>query len=479
MRISLQFFCFVLSLISGLTLPLAQAEPLAITHVTIMDGTGAEPVRDGAILIEEGRISFSGPRKKLNIPPGTQTINAKGKFVIPGLMDANLHLFLNRDLETLIKYEDRYDDIVVEAAQITLKAGQTTVFDTWGPLPALVKAREKINTGEVPGSRIYLAGNIIGYGGIFSTDFNAAAADHLSQAFVKRSNETWEQNTGQYLLWSTPDQVREAVREYATRGVDLLKYGASGHELHEMRFISFSPRVQKIIVEEGHRAGLTVQAHTSTTESLDLALEAGVDIITHCGVSGMDTPLAMETIQKMADLKIPCSVLPITQRRLDAMLEADPDHWLSRFTQIIKENHKNMIAAGVVMLVATDGGIRNPVLTAEASGLGAIQVDSRTALGEGLFNALVGLQEMGMQPMEILKAVTSNTAQAYKMGEMLGTLEVGKAADLVILDENPLEDAANYRSIDTVIKNGSIVDIDALPLAPLISSMQVETDAAN
>ena len=153
MKISTKLFLFTVALFCGLNVHLAQADSLAITHVTIIDGTGAQPISDGAILIEDGKISFSGPRQELNIPADIQTINASGKFVIPGLMDANLHLFLNRDLETLIKYEDRYDEIVVEAAQLTLKAGQTTVFDTWGPLPALVKARDKINNGEVPGSR--------------------------------------------------------------------------------------------------------------------------------------------------------------------------------------------------------------------------------------------------------------------------------------------------------------------------------------
>jgi hypothetical protein len=95
--------------------------------------------------------------------PRPPQIDARGKYVIPGLTDANLHLFLNPDLETLIKYEDRYHEIVLEAAQIALKTGQTTVFDTWGPRAALVRARDLINSGKAPGSRIYLAGNIIGF----------------------------------------------------------------------------------------------------------------------------------------------------------------------------------------------------------------------------------------------------------------------------------------------------------------------------
>ncbi|SVD26020.1 uncharacterized protein METZ01_LOCUS378874, partial [marine metagenome] len=136
---------------------------LAITGATIIDGTGNRPISNGTILIEDGKITSVGKNRDITIPDNYKKIQARGKFLIPGLMDANLHLFLNIDLETLIKHEDRYHEIVIEAAQIALKTGQTTVFDTWGPRSALVKARDMINAGEVPGSRIYLAGNIIGF----------------------------------------------------------------------------------------------------------------------------------------------------------------------------------------------------------------------------------------------------------------------------------------------------------------------------
>ena len=464
---------YLLVALTCLYLSSAHAGSLAIKGATLIDGTGASPVKNSIVVIQDGRILAAGTASDVTIPDGMEVLDARGKFIIPGLMDANLHLYLNRDLESLIKFEDRYHEVVIEAAQITLRAGQTTVFDTWGPRAALVRARDMINAGEVPGSRIYLAGNIIGYGGPFSSDFNAAAAAHVSRAFARRTDAAWEQGTGQFLLSASPEEVRQAVREYAELNVDFLKYGASGHELLEMRFISFSPRVQQIIIAEGHRAGLTVQAHTSTTESLDLALEAGVDIITHCGVSGADTPLADETIRKLAERKIPCSVLPVTQRRHDAMLAADPDDPMAAYIRTMKINHRKMIAAGVVMLVATDGGIRNPVLAAEATGIAAVEVDSRTTLGEGLFNALVALQELGMQPMELLKAVTSNTARAYRKDQDIGTLEPGKAGDLVILERNPLDDASHYRSIYAVVKDGSVVDREALPLAPLISSLVV------
>lgn len=449
----------------------ALAQTIAITGGTVIDATGSAPVRDAVVLIEDGRIRAVGRASEVTVPDGTTRIDARGKYVIPGLMDANLHLFLNLDLETLIKFEDRYHEIVLEAAQIALRTGQTTVFDTWGPRAPLVKARDMIARGEAPGSRMFLAGNIIGFDGPLSADFRAQAAPFVSKAFAKRTNEMWEEGTGRELLWMTPEEVRDVIREYAAKQVDFLKYGGSGHV--DMNFLTFSPRVQKVIVEEGHRAGLTVQTHTTSVESLDMAIDAGVDIVTHGDISGPSRPIPQETIRKLVERNIAISVLPITDRRLAALQEHVPQGVLTEYFKIARINHTNMIAAGVTLLVSTDAGIQHPLLASESTTLAADTVDSRVALGEGHFNALFALQERGMPPMEILRSATSHVARAYRMEADLGTLEAGKIADVVILDADPLENARNYRRIFAVIKDGKSVDLAALPVAPLISAVKV------
>ena len=459
--------------LTALLAPAAAAQTVAVTGGTVIDGTGAAPIADGVVVFADGRITAAGPAAETPVPAGATTIDAGGKYVIPGLMDGNLHLFLNLDLETLILHEHRLHEIVLEAAQITLKTGQTTVFDTWGPRAALAQARDMINAGEAPGSRIYLAGNIIGFSGPLGPDFRESHAPYVSQAFVKRINDTWEEKTGRELLWMTPDSVADVIRNYTTLGMDFLKYGASGHV--DMNLISFSERVQRVIVEEGHRAGMTVQTHTTSVESFDMAIDAGVDIITHCGISGPEIPIPMESIQKMVDRGIACSVLPITARRLAALEEHSPAG-LTPYMKIGAINRANMIKAGAKLLMSTDAGIENPVLRAESPTLAADTIDSRVKLGEGHFNALVGLEELGMDPMEVLKSTTSNVASAYRLEDEIGTLQPGRWADIVILDADPLESAYNYREIHMVIKEGEVVDLDALPVAPIISSMKVASD---
>ncbi len=454
---------------SGTFINTCQADTLAIVNGTIIDATGNAPIRDGVLIIQDSIIAAVGSAKEVSVPDDAQIIDAEGKFLIPGLIDANLHLFLNIDPETLVKYEGRFHEIIVEAAQIALKSGLTTVFDTWGPYADLVKARDAINSGDVVGSRIYLAGNIIGFDGPFSADFREGAAAHFSKAFVNRINRAWDQGVGRDLMWLGPDEVGSRVAEYAEKEVDFLKYGGSGHS--DMFFISFSQRVQKAIVDAAHAAGKTVQVHTTSIESLDMAVEAGVDILTHCDITGPVKAMPEATAKKIADRQIACSVLPVTQRRLDALLAmAEPDKGPGPDLKNSRKNIVSLVAAGATLLLSTDAGIEHPILMSEREG--AVTVDPRAKLGEGHFNALVGLEEMGVAPMEILKMVTSNTAKAYKLDGQIGTLTAGKIADIVILDRNPLKKATNYRSIHTVIKDGQIVGIDALPISPIISTLQ-------
>ncbi len=461
---------FVASLV--LTAP-ADAQTLAITGATIIDGTGRAPVSDGVIVIEGGRITSVGRAPGVKIPGAAKKIDARGKYVIPGLMDANVHLSLSHNLnvETLIRFEDRFDEIVVESAQVALKNGLTTVFDTWGQMPATMKARDRINAGQAQGSRIYLAGNVIGSDGLFAGHFLIkSSTENVSKGTQERIDARYAQGVGSRLQLMTPDQVRAAVREYIGKGVDFLKYqGDIGAT------IFFSPRVQKAIIDEGHRANMAVQAHITSAEEMHVAIEAGIDIITHGEMPIPPNIWPPELIREMVEKNVAVSVLPFTQRRLDAMEKYSTGPTpsgtdLVAFYKSGKVNRRNMIKAGVRMLLSTDAYLNNPDILPEPVALQADVVDPDRKIGEAHFNAVVALEEEGMDRMEILKVATSNIAKAYRVDANLGTLEAGKIADMVILDANPLESARNYRKISAVIKDGKVVDRDPLPLAPLITA---------
>ena len=203
----------------------AAADVTVIAGATLIDGRGGAPVKDAVVVVDGGKFVGAGARGSVDVPAGARTIDAKGKFIIPGLMDANVHLVLGSSIEFIVRHEGRYDQLIEEAAQISLKNGLTTVFDSWGPTQPLLDVRERINSGKIPGARIFIAGNIVGFSGPFGRDFNVAAETTATSPLVRRINRLWEENTGPDLLWMTPEQV----------GVEIRKLHRPRDRLHEVR----------------------------------------------------------------------------------------------------------------------------------------------------------------------------------------------------------------------------------------------------
>jgi imidazolonepropionase-like amidohydrolase len=139
---------------------------LVIVGGTVIDGNGGPPLRDATVVVSGSRIADLGPRASTAVPAGATVIDGAGRYVLAGFIDTNVHLSLyggTRDpYESLAKYFDREDEIVVEAAQIQLKYGVTTVRDSYGMLIPLTHGRDKIARGEVVGPRVLAAGNIVG-----------------------------------------------------------------------------------------------------------------------------------------------------------------------------------------------------------------------------------------------------------------------------------------------------------------------------
>jgi imidazolonepropionase-like amidohydrolase len=461
-----RFFASLLAL-ALLALP-ATAQTTAIVGTTLIDGRGAPPVSPATILIADGRIQAVGLSVSVRVPAGARRIDGAGKYVIPGLMDANVHLVFGISLEFLARYEGRFEPLVEEAAQVALKNGLTTVFDSWGPLAPLVEARDRIARGEVPGARMFVAGNIIGLTGPLGRDFNGGGETEGTKPFVKRINDLWELGTGPRLMWLTPDSLGVELRRYAEGPENFLKYAVSGHTMMEM--LMFSPEQQRVIVEEGHRAGKVVQTHTTSIESVRQAIEAGVDLMQHCSIAGI-TPMPDAIIRLMIERKVWCAVQPTTARYREAQVKTAgrfPPRvpWVG-LLRTADQNERRLIAAHAPLLLATDAGITDPdawaVLPDDQ------KVDNSTELGPAHFTWFDAMAEKGMAPMDMILAATRNIAMAYHVIDDFGTLEPGKRADLLLLEADPLANIANVRKIAMVMKDGAVVDREALPLHPMLT----------
>jgi imidazolonepropionase-like amidohydrolase len=442
---------------------------LVISEAAVIDGIGEKPIDGCSIWIENGRIRALGRSQELNVPPSVKVIDARGKYVIPGLMNANVHLCGALNLETIARYFDRFDELIAESSQVALRNGLTTVFDTHGPRRFLMAARDEIASGRSAGSRFYCAGNIIGLDGPFSLDFFPKALDVASTAFARRVNACWAENVGRHLMWLTPEQLAREVRSYIQNGIDFVKYASNDH--FPGAFLAFSPRQQACIVEEAHRAGITAQAHSMSVEGLRIAIEAGCDLVTHCNITG---PVAIpeETLELFATRKTGAVVFPFTEQRLAAIManvsDAERTMW-----QASDVNARNLIRTGAKLLLANDGTIWPSDWSSDpqwgATWITTPGEDNLNSLSTGHFAWFKAMEEKGCAPIEMLRAATRNIAEAYGKQEEVGTLEPGKIADMLILDQNPLRSAENYRSIRWVVKAGEVVDRDTLPLSPIMT----------
>src|SRR4029077_1076146 len=184
----------------------------------------------------------------------------------------------------------------------------------------LMAVRDRINMGELPGSRVFCAGWMIGLDGMLSLDFNAKAAELLPSSLVERINGLCAENVGPALSWMSPKEVAKEVRIYIGKGVDFIKYAANEHRWGDpTTSVVFSPKAQAAIIDEAHCAGITAQAHPSSIEGLRVAVEAGCDIIQHCNITG-PFPIPGATLELMVARKTGAVVFPFTQRRFDWLM---------------------------------------------------------------------------------------------------------------------------------------------------------------
>ena len=468
--------CVVLLLLPG---TMNAGEALVLRGATLIDGTGAPPRENSVILIEGNEFARVGSVNDVTIPEGADIIDAEGKYIIPGMMDANIHLFRDVSIEFIARYEDRLELLIAEAAQIALKYGLTTVFDTWGPLQPLMTVRDRINRNEIPGSRLFVAGNIVGLSGPFGRDFNTRASWVAPKRFVNRINAMFEENTGPQLSLLGPEQLRGEIKQYIDRGIDFLKYAVNGHDckgcsglpekLNLAWLLLFTPEAQKVIVEESHKANITVQTHTNTVVALRQAVEAGVDLMQHCALTG-EYPIPDTLMQRMLEKNIHCAVQPRTLKRIETESKNEEIFKRSPKSQITRhENQVRLIKSGVPLLLATDAGVANPIKTEVEADRDQFDVEHPEMIGEAHFIWFRAMIEKGMSPMQCIVSATKNNAEAYGKLDEIGTIESGKLADLVVLERNPLTDIENVRNISMVIKDGQIIDRESLPSEPILT----------
>ena len=381
--------------------------------------------------------------------PGAERIDASGKFIVPGLIDAHVHLGGSAGAAASA------EEFTPEQFEANLKAylynGVTSVLDMGGMRDLILEWRRMEREGELLAPRIFAVG----------PGFTAPGGHPVSTIFKDFPLEIVEQMAVQV---DDPQVAREEVARLAELGADAIKviYDDAGGRTPKL-----SHEVLRAIVEEAHRHSLKVFVHVGTAQDALEALGAGADGIEHMidepDPEGLEelfelatregafyTPTlavykAAEMIAQGPSFLKDCDIAGSVSRAVLESLQGED--FLARYRKSREELHRRLEAAventgrayqmGVRLVLGTDAG--NPA----------------AFHGLAVHRELALLVEVGLSPKEALIAATKTAAEKLGAPE-LGAIEAGKAADLLILEAgaDPLENIANLRRIEWVIKRG-------------------------
>jgi imidazolonepropionase-like amidohydrolase len=417
----------------------------AISGVSIWDGTGRAPIRDGVIVVSDGRIQAIGPRASTPIPKGATVISGAGKTLIPGLINAHGHIGMTKGLRA--SPENYSEENALAQLRQYARYGVTTVQSLGTDFEPIFKIRGPAKENETPRATVFTAGR--GF-----TSRQGYPAVLPGNAGVPREVDTVE-------------EVRKHVEELARQKVDMVKIWVDDHWGH---YKKIRPELYRAIIAEAHKRGLRVMAHLFYLEDAKELVRAGLDGMAH---SVRDKEVDGELIRLLKEKKsfavatlvreestfiyaTPPAFLddPFFNRWVEAeiirqlkdpaygaRIKADPD--FSKYPgqlAMAKKNLKKLWDAGVHVAFGSDSG-----------------PPSRF---QGYFEhrELELMVEAGLTPAQALQAATSKTATALRIAGDFGTLTKGKRADMILLDADPLADIRNVHKINKVWVGGREVN---------------------
>ncbi len=453
-------FSAISLLIVGLTT--AHAEKLALTGGTLINPATKAVTKNSTVVIENGRItSIESDAKKT---PEGSSIDCKGKFILPGYVDTHVHFFQSADIFTrpdtvdLNAVRPYKDEVAWVKSHLNdvfaryLRCGITSVVDVGGPMWNFEVRKTANATAQAP--HVAVAGPLISSVGRPQLDLG-------DPPIVKIDG---------------PDQAREFVRKLAEQKPDFVKIWYIVDKDHPVD--SFRSTV-RATVEESHAHHLRVAVHATELETARAAIEEGADVLVH---SVIDKPVDAAFVRLLKEHKtiltptlvvferygrtfanklnlVPAekawgnpeviASLDVTRLPRDKVPDrvkqalADPDRVLGRIKatyDVALKNLKTLEDAGITIAAGTDAG-----------NIGTIH-------GPALFREFQLMQEAGLDPWQILQATTTNAAKFFggPIGDEIGQAEVGKRADLVILNSDPTKDINNTSDISSVLKDGVV-----------------------
>jgi imidazolonepropionase-like amidohydrolase len=413
-------------------------------------GDGSAAIDGGSFVVQNGRITAIGGKERVTVPAGAARVNLSGKSVIPGMIDIHVHIGYEgyttwgAERYTPVNVWDHLQREAFYGVVATQSVGSS-------PTDPSIQFQRDQAAGRFPqASRfLFMPGMAPPGGGPDAVLLKGTTALHAIYEV------------------STADQARAAVRGMAEKHIRHVKIWVDDRR---GTYPKMAPEVYTAIVDEAHRRGMKVHAHATTLADQKAVVRAGVDVLVHTvGAEKLDDEyLAVlrekkpywTTVIGLGDRTEVCDNDPFVDQTLPAKVVAtiratteprplapscgprSPN--AAARDETLADNFAKMIASGARLVLGTDAGI-HPGYT----------------FGSADHHEIARWVQFGLPPSDAIVAATERPAELLGLAD-LGTLAVGKSADFVVLNANPLENIRNTRQIDSVYLHGVRLDRDAL-----------------
>ena len=396
---------------------------ILIKNVTLIDGTGREPLVNATIAVQDRKIIHAGKARQWQASYDEDLIGLdfNGKYLLPGLIDSHVHLSGGGEVDSQFKTDNGSMALkILNNARKNLAAGITTVRDLGGWNELEFAVQRSVRRHDFSAARMMLAGRFI--------SISESGADYYE---------------GMYRVADGVEAVRKAAREQIRNGADVIKLGVTGAVLVEDGLpgaTHFNADEIRVAVEEAAKFGKRVAAHAHGIDGIRKAVHAGVHSIEH----GTFLYQGEDVIEEM-------------KQRGTYLVPTLKPGW-----DVINGDRTNVPQWIVDKIIETQEAAIQSLRLAYQAGIPiAMGSDAGTPLNFHGENGLeiYWMQQAGMKPMDALVSSTLGAAKALGREDWIGSIEEGKLADLLICDENPLEDLkrlADKKNLRAVFLDGKL-----------------------
>lgn len=390
---------------------------IVLRNVNLVDVVHLQVLDKVSLVVDQGIITGISDNNQLVMESQADSLDLDGCFAVPGLIDLHTHMIWSAGDDPVKTVNDEGIQLsllhAAHNARITLEQGITSVRDLGSNEDVAIALARAIDRGYVPGPRVISSGcTIIMTGG--HDPFWGIAADG-------------------------PFELVKAVRQQVMKGARIIKISATGgvygrQEGEEVGTAELTRNEIEAVCQEAHRFGLKVAAHAISEEGIRNCVEAGVDTIEHGHF------LTQEMMLRMKELGVFwVPTLYVYQRIADG--EGVPDYAVKKARKITNNHQaafRNALKVGLPFAAGSDAG-------------------SPSTPHGALLSELETMVACGCDPFRALQAATNTAARALGLENEIGTLDIGKRADILILDKDPTHDISNLRNLRHVIKDGIVV----------------------